>query len=51
MNLLGLLMAAMTSKVALGQVSKKTGLTEKQIKKIMMIAIPILLKYMTQNAS
>ena len=51
MNLLGLLMAAMTSKVALGQVSKKTGLTEKQIKKLMMIAIPILLKYMTQNAS
>ena len=51
MNLLGLLMAAMTTKNALGQIAKKTGLTEKQIKKLMMIAIPILIKYLTKNAS
>jgi hypothetical protein len=51
MNLLSILLAVMTSKAALGQVSGKTGLSQKQIKKLMMIAIPILLKYMTQNAS
>ena len=51
MNLLGLLMAAMTTKNALGQIAKKTGLSEKQIKKLMMIAIPILIKYLTKNAS
>ena len=51
MNLLGLLMAAMTTKNALAQVSKKTGLSEKQIKKLVMIAVPILIKYLTKNAS
>ena len=51
MNLLGLLMAAMTTKNALGQIAKKTGLSEKQIKKLMLIAIPILIKYLTKNAS
>ena len=51
MNLLSILLAVMTSKAALGQVSGKTGLSQKQIKKLMMIAIPILIKYMTKNAS
>jgi len=46
MNLLSILLAVLTSKAALGQVSGKTGLSQKQIKKLMMIAIPILLKYM-----
>ena len=41
MNLLSILLAVMTSKAALGQVSGKTGLSQKQIKKLMMIAIPI----------
>ena len=47
MNLLSILIAVMTSKTALGQVSGKTGLSQKQVRKLMMIAIPILLKYMT----
>lgn len=51
MNLLGLLLAAMTSKNALAQIAKKTGLTEKKIKKLMLIAVPLLIKYLTQNAS
>ena len=51
MNLLSILLAVMTSKAALGQVAGKTGLSQKQIKKLMMIAIPILIKYMTKNAS
>ena len=51
MNLLGLLLAALTTKNSLAQIAKKTGLSEKKIKKLMMIAVPILLKYLTQNAS
>ena len=51
MNLLGLLLAALTSKNALAQIAKKTGLNEKKIKKLMMIAVPLLIKYMTSNAS
>ena len=51
MNLLGLLLAALTSKNALVQIAKKTGLDEKKIKKLMMIAVPLLIKYMTSNAS
>ena len=51
MNLLGILLAVMTSKAALGQVAGKTGLSQKQIKKLMKIAVPILIKYMTSNAS
>ena len=51
MNLLGLLLTALTSQSSLGQVSGKTGLSKKQIKKLMMLAIPILLKFLTKNAS
>lgn len=51
MNLLSLLLKAMTAKTALEQIAKKTGLSEKQIKTLMTLAIPILLKYLTQNAS
>ena len=51
MNLLGLLLAALTAKNSLAQIAQKTGLSEKKIKKLMMIAVPMLLKYLTQNAS
>jgi hypothetical protein len=51
MNLLGLLLKAMTAKTALEQIAKKTGLSEKQIKTLMSLAIPILIKYLTKNAS
>lgn len=51
MNLLSILLKVMTGKNALHQVAKKTGLSEKKIKMLMTIAIPILIKYMTQNAS
>ena len=51
MNLLGLLLKAMTAKAALQQIAKKTGLSEKQIKRLIMIATPLLIKFMTQNAS
>ena len=51
MNLLQLLLGAMTSQSSVGSVSGKTGLSDKQIKKLMALAIPLLLKYMTKNAS
>ena len=51
MNLLQILMAAMTSQSSIGSVSGKTGLSDKQVKKLMMLALPLLIKYMTKNAS
>ncbi len=51
MNLLGILLKLMMSQSSVGSVSGKTGLSEKQIKQLMMIAIPLLLKYLTNNAS
>ena len=51
MNLLGLLLGAMTSQSSVGEVSGKTGISEKQIKQLMLIAIPILIKFLTKNAS
>jgi hypothetical protein len=51
MNLLQLLMGAMTSQSSVGSVSGKTGLSNKQVQQLMLLAIPLLLKYMTKNAS
>ena len=51
MNLLGLLLGSMTSQSSVGEVAGKTGLSEKQIKQLMLIAIPILFKFLTKNAS
>ena len=51
MNLLQLLLGAMTSQSSTGSVSGKTGLSNKQVQQLMMLAIPLLLKYMTKNAS
>ena len=42
---------AMTTQSSVGSVSGKTGLSNKQIQKLMMLAIPLLLKYMTGNAT
>ena len=43
MNLLSLLLGAMTSQSSLGSISDKTGLTDKQIRQLIMIAIPLLM--------
>lgn len=51
MNLLNVLMNSLTSGGALQALSAKTGLSQKQLKMIMAIAIPLLLKKMTSNAS
>ena len=49
MNLLTLLLKVMTAKKALQQVAAKTGLNEKQIKKLIMLAVPIIIKYLTKK--
>lgn len=51
MNLMNMLTSALTGGSVLQALSAKTGLSEKQLKMIIMIAIPLLLKKMTNNAS
>lgn len=51
MNLLGILLKAMLSEGALKALAKKTGLSSKQLKKILPLALPLLLKMLTKNAS
>ena len=51
MNLLSLLASTMLSQSSVNSVSGKTGLSSKQIQKLVMLALPILIKYMTKNAS
>ena len=51
MDLLQLLLGSMTNQSSVGSVSGKTGLSDKQVKKLMALAIPLLIKYMTKNAS
>ena len=51
MNLLSILLQTMLTKEAVANLSKITGLSSKDIKKILPIAIPLLLRYLTGNAS
>lgn len=51
MNLMNILTSALTSGAALEALSAKTGLSQKQLKLIIAIAIPLLLRKMTSNAS
>ena len=51
MNLLNLLLGSMTSGDSVGALSQKTGISSKQIKMLIALALPLLIKYMTGNAS
>ena len=51
MNLLSLLLKGMTTTASVSALSKKTGISAKTIKKLLPLALPILLKAMTSNAS
>ena len=51
MNLLSLLLSSMLSSSSVDSLSGKTGLSSKQVSKLVALAIPILLKAMTSNAS
>ncbi|MBQ6321432.1 MAG: DUF937 domain-containing protein [Lachnospiraceae bacterium] len=50
MDLLGMLMGTMSSGSSLQALSGKTGLSEKKLQKLLVAAIPILLKFLTKNA-
>ena len=51
MNLMNMLTGILTSGAALQALSAKTGLSEKQLKMIIAIAIPLLIRKLTSNAS
>lgn len=51
MNLLQLLLGTLTTNDSVTSVSKKTGVSSKTISKLLMVAVPLLISYMTKNAS
>ena len=51
MNLLSVFLKALLADGALKALSAKTGLNEKQLKKLLPLALPLLLKMLTKNAS
>ena len=51
MNLLQLLLGSLTSNDSVNSVSKKTGVSSKMTSKLLMMAVPLLISYMTKNAS
>ena len=51
MDLLSMLMGSMTSGDSVNAMSQKTGASSKQIKMLIALALPILIKYLTKNAS
>ena len=51
MNLLSVLLNSFLSDKAVGALAKKTGINSKQIKKLLPLAVPLLLKLLTRNAS
>lgn len=51
MNLLNILLKTLLSKNTLSALAKKTGLTAAKLKKLIPLALPLLLKYLTSNAS
>ncbi len=50
MNLLGLLLSAFLSSQSLGSLSNNTGVQQPQLKKLLILALPLLIKYMTSNS-
>ncbi|MBO7676286.1 MAG: DUF937 domain-containing protein [Erysipelotrichaceae bacterium] len=51
MNLLQLLLGTLTSKDSLKQVEKKSGVSSDKVAKMLLAALPLLIAYMTKNAS
>ncbi|MBQ1287003.1 MAG: DUF937 domain-containing protein [Erysipelotrichaceae bacterium] len=51
MNLLQLLLGSLTSNESVNATSKKTGVSSNSISKLMMMAVPLLITYLTKNAS
>ena len=51
MDLLNLFTGAMTSQPTVNTLSEKTGASNAQIKKLLILALPLIIKAMTSNAS
>ena len=51
MNLLNLLLSSMTSGNSVNALSQKTGASSKQVNMLITLALPLLIKYLTKNAS
>ena len=51
MNLLNLLLGSMTSEDTVNTLSQKTGTSSKQVSMLITLALPLLIKYLTKNAS
>ena len=51
MNLLNLLMSSMTADNSVNSLSKKTGISADQLIKLIRMALPVLMKYLTANAA
>ena len=51
MDLLGMLLGTMTSGNSVDALSKKTGLSTAKLAKLLPMAIPLLMKFLTKNAS
>lgn len=51
MNLINMLMGSMNTESSVNSLAQQSGASNKQISTLMMIAIPILIKMMTKNAS
>ena len=51
MNLLNLLLGSMTSDDSVNALSEKTGASSKQVNMLIALAVPLLIKYLTKNAS
>ena len=51
MNLLGIILKTLLSGKTLNSLMKKTGLSAKQLKKLLPLAVPLLIKMLTKNAS
>ena len=50
MNLLTLLLSSLLSSNSLGSLSNNTGVKKPQLSKLLILALPLILKYMTSNA-
>ena len=51
MNLLQLLLGSLTTNDSVNSVSKKTGVNSGSVSKLLMMAVPLLITYLTKNAS
>ena len=50
MNLLALLLGSLLSSSSLGSLSDNTGVQKPQLQKLLILALPLIIKYLTSNS-